>query len=194
MLDNPFKATIQTILYQCSGPISEHQLIRELKARQLITDTSSLDSLYSVHFLVMNALYQLQTELLDHEWYLSISPLEIHLLRVCAVSQHNALAKGSHDCLLREYYLDWRNLDTMSHEGLQQLMDQFWRRFAAWDQRSDALIVLGVPSTAKWEEIQLAYRKKAAELHPDKGGDPGLFREVRTAYEMLAKSYKKGKC
>ncbi|MBU2713057.1 DNA-J related domain-containing protein [Zooshikella harenae] len=193
MPENPLKATIQTILYQCSGPISEHQLICELKARQLISDTSTLDSLYYIHFLVMNALYQLQTELLDQAWYLSISPLEINLLRTCTSSTDNALAEDVGGCLLRDYYLDWRNLEGVNREGLQKLMDQFWYRFAAWDQRSDALTVLGLNCTAQWQDIQLAYRKKAAELHPDKGGDAVRFREVRTAYEVLARTYKKGK-
>ena len=47
---------------------------------------------------------------------------------------------------------------------------------------------LGVPFTATGEQIKAAYRKKAAQYHPDK--NPSLdaasrFREVQEAYEVL---------
>ena len=47
---------------------------------------------------------------------------------------------------------------------------------------------LGVPSSASAELIKAAYRKKAAQYHPDR--NPSLdaaarFREVQEAYEVL---------
>lgn len=39
--------------------------------------------------------------------------------------------------------------------------------------------------------LRRAYRKKALSLHPDKGGDPELFKEVTSAYEALSDPQKR---
>jgi DnaJ family protein A protein 2 len=46
--------------------------------------------------------------------------------------------------------------------------------------------VLEVPVDASEADLKKAYRKKALRLHPDKGGDPDLFKEVTHAYEVLS--------
>ncbi|KAF7322769.1 hypothetical protein HMN09_00056200 [Mycena chlorophos] len=46
--------------------------------------------------------------------------------------------------------------------------------------------LLEVPPTASDSDLKKAYRKKALRLHPDKGGDPELFKEVTHAYEVLS--------
>jgi molecular chaperone DnaJ len=46
--------------------------------------------------------------------------------------------------------------------------------------------ILGVSKDAGQEEIKKAYRKKAIEHHPDKGGDESRFREAAEAYETLS--------
>ncbi|KAF8892691.1 hypothetical protein BD779DRAFT_1610217 [Infundibulicybe gibba] len=47
----------------------------------------------------------------------------------------------------------------------------------------------GIPVTTQRRfdaDLKKAYRKKALRLHPDKGGDPELFKEVTHAYEVLS--------
>lgn len=51
--------------------------------------------------------------------------------------------------------------------------------------------VLGVPKTATETEIKKAFRKKALEHHPDKGGDEAIFKEVNAAYEVLGNAEKR---
>jgi len=46
--------------------------------------------------------------------------------------------------------------------------------------------ILGVKSDCGQEEIRTAYRRLAKTHHPDHGGDPGLFHDIRNAYETLS--------
>jgi curved DNA-binding protein len=50
----------------------------------------------------------------------------------------------------------------------------------------DYYSVLGVTNTASGDEIKTAYRKLAAQHHPDKGGDTEKFQEVQEAYSTLS--------
>lgn len=45
--------------------------------------------------------------------------------------------------------------------------------------------ILGVSGDASIDDIKRAYRTRALETHPDRGGDPERFRAVQQAYEHL---------
>ncbi|KAH9025188.1 hypothetical protein EDB85DRAFT_1984738 [Lactarius pseudohatsudake] len=51
--------------------------------------------------------------------------------------------------------------------------------------------LLEVQPDASESDLKKAYRKKALRLHPDKGGDPELFKEVTHAYEVLSDPQKR---
>jgi molecular chaperone DnaJ len=51
--------------------------------------------------------------------------------------------------------------------------------------KRDYYDVLGVSKGASADEIKKAFRRKAVELHPDKGGSEEAFKEVNEAYEVL---------
>lgn len=58
------------------------------------------------------------------------------------------------------------------------------------EQQRDFYEVLGVARDATSEEIKKAYRRRARELHPDKGGeaDSEAMAELNVAYETLSDS------
>ena len=55
----------------------------------------------------------------------------------------------------------------------------------------DLYEILGITKDANAEEIKKAYRLKALKTHPDKGGDPEIFKSVSSAYSILSDPEKK---
>ena len=55
----------------------------------------------------------------------------------------------------------------------------------------DYYAALGVAKDASSADIKKAYRKLARDLHPDKGGDEGRFKEVSEAYAVLSDEQKR---
>jgi len=51
--------------------------------------------------------------------------------------------------------------------------------------------ILGVSKSASSDEIKTAFRKKAHEHHPDKGGDSEKFKELNEAYQVLGNETKR---
>lgn len=62
--------------------------------------------------------------------------------------------------------------------------------------REDALMrareVLGVGARASWKKIHAAYRRRAKEAHPDRGGSEEEFKKVQAAYELLKEAHESG--
>lgn len=56
---------------------------------------------------------------------------------------------------------------------------------------SDYYSILGVQRNANQEEIKRAYRRLAAQHHPDRGGDTQKFQEIQAAYDTLSNPEKK---
>ena len=50
---------------------------------------------------------------------------------------------------------------------------------------------LGVSTDAKHDTIRAAYRSLVVKHHPDKGGDPLLFRAIQEAYDVLGDEAKR---
>jgi DnaJ-class molecular chaperone len=46
--------------------------------------------------------------------------------------------------------------------------------------------ILGVDPACAMREIRAAYRRLAKKYHPDLGGDPTRFHDIRSAYEVLS--------
>jgi len=55
----------------------------------------------------------------------------------------------------------------------------------------DYYSILGVDKSASKEDIKKAFRAKAHEYHPDKGGDEAKFKEINEAYQILGDEQKR---
>ncbi len=64
------------------------------------------------------------------------------------------------------------------------------KRGAGASDRSDKAsmwTILGLEPGAPEDAIRRAYRRRALETHPDRGGDADVFRAVQGAYERALK-------
>lgn len=52
-------------------------------------------------------------------------------------------------------------------------------------QRREALRLLGLQDPVEQSEVVSAYRRLARQHHPDHGGDPGTFRSLTVAHDLL---------
>jgi len=139
--------------------------------------------LFRKHFLVMNALYQLQDELLLQNEYLSIDPLDIIILPASETPE-TGLSESTVSAL-RDYYLDWQHYAETELEDVNALLHSFWTAYHDTNSRQDALDVLGLDKRVDIREIKTRYRQLISEHHPDKGGDRMQFVSIRQAFELL---------
>jgi hypothetical protein len=190
MPDNPFKTAILTLIRESPLGLSEYDLIQRLQERDhsfAFAGESADLALFRKHFLVMNALYQLQSELFGAGMYLSVSPLDIRLEPLQTAGL--ALAPAENAAPLREYYLNWDNFVQTGRADVAAMLRRFRARYLALDERRQAMQSLDLPADASWKKIKQTYRRLAAQHHPDKGGDPARFRAIRVAYEILLRCY-----
>lgn len=61
------------------------------------------------------------------------------------------------------------------------------RELRALANRPPFARVLDIPWPTSKDEIRLAYRRRALETHPDRGGSAAAFREVQSAFEEASR-------
>lgn len=191
---NPLLAVVLRVLREQASAISEYELLKHIEAdgahfantegdRSKQSNDSQL-ALFQKHFMIMNALYRLQDSLWrDESVWLTVSPLRIAIETKTDAREQQVVAHS--DDALRNYYLDWQQFLATDSAAVNELLASFWTRYAAHDQRADALATLQLDAAADWDAIRQQYRRLAAASHPDRGGDAAQFLAVRAAYEIL---------
>lgn len=187
-VDSACRQALETL----PSPVSEYQLIgfcRTACAFAGLADQPPGLRLFQEHFLVMHVLYQQQADALVAGQLLNINPVEIFWSAVPGEASGTALSPLQ--AALAEYYLDLDHFSAATADSVAELLATFWRRFNGRSGHHAACQQLGVAANASWADIQLAYRKKAAQTHPDKGGDARAFIEVQQAYELLGETHRR---
>ena len=188
------KSIILDALQQFPLGLSEHELIKFMQAtghiqfeRIALWDTLSL---FQTHFIVFHTLYTLREELWqDQNKVLEISPLKIVLYTFDKQDSAEGQIISEHDPL-RDYYLDLSNLEQTSADDVARLLDSFWTRLEANDQRAAALEVLALEDPIDYPAIKEQYRRLAMQHHPDRGGDKVQLQALNYAMAVLEKCYK----
>lgn len=186
MINNPLTILILQILKNNKTEISEYDLIQQLEESgiEFPQEESTELSLFKKHFLIMNALYALQNDLIDDGYFLSVTPLVIKMKKMVTLSDTKDLIDHT-DKKLSEYYLDWQIYEDTSQQNVNDLLNGFWEKFSAVDKKLEALKILGLEADVNKDQLVQAYRRLAAKHHPDKGGNDEDFIKLREAYEIL---------
>lgn len=191
---NPFLRPIAKLLRSHAAPLSEYELLQQLAFTdndlKLSSESSEDLALFRKHFLVMNALYQLQPIFKDEGFHLVISALKIELINgnqsSIEQSDQQEIIHQPGDEKIKAYYLDWDEFTQSDQESVETLLNSFWQRYFATDEELSALNTLGLEEGSDWPTIRSRYRQLASQHHPDKGGESARFIEIREAYELLA--------
>ena len=117
---NPVLPQVLSELRAHPEGVSEYYLMQVLEHQHAFDDVGADGSLalYRKHFIIMNALYDLQNVLWEEESrVLSISPMQI----VLHAPETDAEAVPANPDL-SEYYLDWHNFENTTAEDVETLM------------------------------------------------------------------------
>jgi hypothetical protein len=114
--------------------------------------------------------------------------------RKASSSNRRDTAMSLSDSITETYHtlLD-QNPDALEKEAIRRAMELSMLDFAvvqcSCDEKSRAHVtphdMLMIGHDASMKEIKNAYRRRALETHPDKGGKPGAFEAVAHAYRLL---------
>ena len=172
---------------------TEHEILSLLKAEKVspfdqLNFQQSKD-LFCAHFLAMHSLYQLQNEYIDQQtYYLDIQSVKIELKPYNANLSGDKAPLTQHDPL-KSYYLDIRHYFETSEQEVNELLNSFWKKYLAQDDKQQALNTLNLPVDSDHATIKKQYRLLAQKHHPDKGGCGKHFAKINAAKRILDNFY-----
>ena len=143
-------------------------------------------SLFQSHFLLFHCLYRLRDELRCAGEF----DLDIHCLSIQLLDYQNPGSNylGLSDSL-REYYLDLSHLTEASADGVADLLDKFWGRYAQQDEHTEALEVFGLTAPVEYSDVRARYRRLVMDHHPDRGGSTSQIQLINESFSCLKRYY-----
>lgn len=187
--DQRLRAKLLEILQSHAQGISEHDLLKQMRSNLGVEEFAALYQdqlqLFQVHFVLFHLLYQLRDELLHKQQ----AHLEINTMRIkLAPYSEGRHMLGQLDAM-RTYYLDLGNLRDTSADDLDAMLNKFWYKYLASDERLQALARLELTEPVDFDTIKHQYRKLCMQHHPDRAGDATTFQAINHAMHTLKKYY-----
>lgn len=186
-----FDQKLFSLLQDLSEPISEYDLIQQLREQSLFDiadgDLLSSDSLimFRIHFTTYHALYRLRDRLRNQRQNdIELSPIGISLTNY----RQGDRGLAEHDPLY-DYYMDLSNLEKTRTEDVDEMLQRFWLRLDNSERRVEALKELQLEDPVDDDEIRRQYRRLAMKHHPDRGGDKERLQRINAAVSVLLNSY-----
>lgn len=179
-----------------SFEFEEYHLIQILEKQGLFQELEKVPAslaLFAKHFLTRRSLYQSQAF-----WRAEGYCIEFGLMRIKLAFSGLPIIDGHKtepsqviallgEQAIADFYGDINVLKEATQESVNELLSDFWQRYDAFLNADNAYAVLNIKPDAAWVDIQKAYRKLAAQHHPDKGGDAKAFTRIKNAYDQIKK-------
>jgi hypothetical protein len=189
---NQLVCTLQQLLEENPVGLSEHELLKKLKAEQqplfISANLSDVLSLFRSHFVLFHALYLLRDTLRSAgQLDLNISPLRICLQPAAAHNTTQPQMLNLNDPL-RAYYLDLNNLTGTDRAAVQQLLNSSLANLTASQQVTDALAELGIEQPVhrlNTQDLRRHYRQLVSRHHPDRGGCTERLQRINQAMDIV---------
>ena len=183
-LPEAFLLALEVELENNSQGISEYDLIQSLRPQgffDFLSSPAMPHELFRAHFILFHALYLLRDRFLADKCYLlNIDTLKIHLLPY--IEGEKDLQEADK---LRDYYLDFNNLETTSEDDIYDMLASFWNNLNKIENREEALAELGLEDPVDDKTIKQEYRRLAMQHHPDRGGDNEKLQKINEAITLL---------
>nr|WP_321460746.1 DNA-J related domain-containing protein [uncultured Vibrio sp.] len=189
-MENPLLWPILDLLREHPLGWKVHTLASQLSARGCLhqLDSSQDKDLFKKNFLIMNALYQLQEILYPEQW-LNVQSMNIELTCTANATQ---TSMDQIDPLLN-YYLNWEHYEA-SEDEVRGLLNEFWQSYQRYIggncvtdmDRTKALSLFELDSSATRADIRKQWRKLAFRWHPDReSGNAERFKALCEAWNVL---------
>ncbi|MDH5659755.1 MAG: DnaJ domain-containing protein [Gammaproteobacteria bacterium] len=179
-----FLYTIQIELENQTDGIGEYDLMQNLKSQgffDFLSQPALPYELFRAHFILFHALYLLRDSFLENKSYL----LLIHTLKIELLPYNKGETSIQETNTLRDYYLDFANLEKTSEEDIYDMLASFWIKFNNFDNREAALAELGLKDPVNNKTIKKEYRRLVMQHHPDRGGDTDKLQKLNDALASL---------
>ena len=183
LLREPVALYLDILQTQGQQSLREGDLLLWLRAQGWVDEALDEPSLYKVHFLMRNALYGIAREQPEWRWQFDALGVSWQPIQPARDDGGQWVEAGG-AAAVQNYYEDWSNFD-LSGEQVQSLLAGFWRRFEAaraGGDLSQALALLGFTELPDLPALKLAWRRRVAEAHPDRGGDNREVQALNEAY------------
>ncbi len=184
-------AQVEQVLQSSTDGLSEFEMLKAIKAlpdsQFEALDMQDTHSLFRAHFLLFHCLYRLRDQWLAQQ----SGHLQIDVLCIRVLPYHSKMsAELAVVDQVRDYYLDWTNFEQTSADDAEDLINQFWQKFLAQDDRSEALKTLELADNANFDQIKQQYRQLAMKNHPDRGGSATRLAAINQAMDTLKRYYR----
>jgi hypothetical protein len=186
-----FETHLLAILNARSEPITEYELIQQLRDKNLFRiDAGDLISddllvMFRIHFVLFHALYRIRDGLRQQ----GVSDLELSPVAINLKGYSRAASALAETDPLYSYYIDLQNIAQTDADDVEEMLGRFWSRLGNTDRRAEALAELDLQDPVSEQDIRKRYRVLVMRHHPDRGGSKEKIQSINAAMSILLNSF-----